>query len=65
MTNAQAKPKIDFGVLKRLTILSISETGWHDTQTLFADIKDAGGKDVNRYDISWPSLGEQPARLRI
>ena len=42
---------MDFGVQKRLKILCISETCWHDTATLLADTKDAGGKDANHYDI--------------
>jgi len=44
MTQALGESKMDFGALKRLKILCISETGWHDTETLLADTKDAGGK---------------------
>ena len=57
MTPDPLKSKLDFGVLKRLRILCISETGWHDTATLLADIKAAGGKDVDQYDIPWPPMG--------
>ncbi|MGC1952999.1 MAG: MBL fold metallo-hydrolase [Gammaproteobacteria bacterium] len=62
MIQAQATSKMDFGVLQRLKILCISETGWHDTATLLADINNAGGKDINQYDIPWPPLGDLHAQ---
>lgn len=62
MIQAQTTSKMDFGVLQRLKILCISETGWHDTTTLLADINNAGGKDINQYDIPWPPLGDLHAQ---
>ena len=56
MTTAQSP--LDIGVLNRLRILCISETGWFDTQEVFADIRDAGGAEVDQYDIPWPPFGD-------
>ncbi len=58
MTQALGESKMDFGALKRLKILCISETGWHDTETLLADTKDAGGKAVNQCDIPRLAMGD-------
>jgi hypothetical protein len=41
----------DIGVLTRLRILCISETGWHDTLEVFDDIKAAGGFAVDQYEL--------------
>ncbi|MEI2743775.1 MAG: MBL fold metallo-hydrolase [Candidatus Competibacter sp.] len=49
--------KYDIGVLKRLTIRCISETGWFDTDTVFGDIRDAGGAETDQYAIPWPPFG--------
>jgi 7,8-dihydropterin-6-yl-methyl-4-(beta-D-ribofuranosyl)aminobenzene 5'-phosphate synthase len=49
--------RIDMGALRRLKILCISETGWHDTPTLLADVRASGGINVNQYDIPWPPFG--------
>jgi 7,8-dihydropterin-6-yl-methyl-4-(beta-D-ribofuranosyl)aminobenzene 5'-phosphate synthase len=48
---------LDIGVLRRLTIRCISETGWFDTATVFGDIKDAGGAETDQYAIPWPPFG--------
>jgi hypothetical protein len=48
---------LDIGALKRLRILCISETGWFDTDTVFGDIRDAGGADTDQYSIPWPPFG--------
>jgi 7,8-dihydropterin-6-yl-methyl-4-(beta-D-ribofuranosyl)aminobenzene 5'-phosphate synthase len=48
---------LDIGVLRRLTIRCISETGWFDTGTVFGDIKDAGGAETDQYTIPWPPFG--------
>jgi 7,8-dihydropterin-6-yl-methyl-4-(beta-D-ribofuranosyl)aminobenzene 5'-phosphate synthase len=48
---------LDIGALKRLRILCISETGWFDTDTVFGDIRDAGGADTDQYEIPWPPFG--------
>jgi 7,8-dihydropterin-6-yl-methyl-4-(beta-D-ribofuranosyl)aminobenzene 5'-phosphate synthase len=55
----QAAPEVllDIGAVTRLRIRCISETGWFDTATLLADVKAAGGKDVNQYEIRWPPFG--------
>lgn len=53
-----AQSPIDIGVLNRLRILCISETGWNDTQQLFDDINSAGGVDVDQYGIPWPPFGD-------
>ncbi len=47
----------DMGVLKRLRIVCISETGWFDTATVFDDIKGAGGAETDQYAIPWPPFG--------
>lgn len=61
MVPQQTDSKIDIGALKHLKILCISETGWFDTPTLLADIKEAGGMDVDQYDFDWPPLGQKHA----
>ena len=48
---------LDIGALRRLTIRCISETGWFDTATVFGDIKDAGGAEIDQYAIPWPPFG--------
>jgi 7,8-dihydropterin-6-yl-methyl-4-(beta-D-ribofuranosyl)aminobenzene 5'-phosphate synthase len=48
---------LDIGVLRRLTIRCISETGWFDTGAVFGDIKDAGGAETDQYTIPWPPFG--------
>ena len=48
---------LDIGVLQRLKIRCISETGWFDTATVFDDIKVAGGADTDQYTIPWPPFG--------
>lgn len=48
---------LDIGVLKRLTIRCISETGWFDTDTVFGDIREAGGAATDQYAIPWPPFG--------
>jgi len=58
MSLNEVKYPLDIGVLDRLRILCISETGWFDTQQLFDDIRDAGGVDVDQYGIPWPPFGE-------
>lgn len=50
-------PKFDMGVLKRLTIRCISETGWFNTETVFSDIRNAGGAETDQYAIPWPPFG--------
>ncbi|NJM12268.1 MAG: MBL fold metallo-hydrolase [Synechococcaceae cyanobacterium SM1_2_3] len=47
----------DMGVLKRLRIVCISETGWFDTAAVFEDIKGAGGAETDQYTIPWPPFG--------
>jgi 7,8-dihydropterin-6-yl-methyl-4-(beta-D-ribofuranosyl)aminobenzene 5'-phosphate synthase len=54
----KAQSPLDIGVLNRLRILCISETGWSDTQQLFDDIHSAGGVDVDQYGIPWPPFGD-------
>lgn len=48
---------LDIGVLRRLKIRCVSETGWFDTATVFGDIKDAGGAETDQYAIPWPPFG--------
>jgi 7,8-dihydropterin-6-yl-methyl-4-(beta-D-ribofuranosyl)aminobenzene 5'-phosphate synthase len=48
---------LDIGILRRLRIRCISETGWFDTATVFGDIKNAGGADADQYTIPWPPFG--------
>ena len=50
-------PTLDIGVLQRLKIRCISETGWFDTATVFGDIKVAGGAEADQYAIPWPPFG--------
>lgn len=50
-------PTFDMGVLKRLRIVCISETGWFDTTAVFDDIKNAGGAEADQYTIPWPPFG--------
>jgi 7,8-dihydropterin-6-yl-methyl-4-(beta-D-ribofuranosyl)aminobenzene 5'-phosphate synthase len=50
--------KLDIGLLKRLKIRCVSETGWFDTGTVFGDIRDAGGAEIDQYAIPWPPFGE-------
>ncbi|MCC6135926.1 MAG: MBL fold metallo-hydrolase [Candidatus Contendobacter sp.] len=50
-------PRLDIGVLQRLKIRCISETGWFDTATVFDDIKTAGGAEIDQYTIPWPPFG--------
>ena len=54
---SDTRPTFDIGVLKRLRILCISETGWFDTATVFGDIKVAGGAETDQYTIPWPPFG--------
>jgi len=49
---------VDIGVLNRLRILCISETGWFDTKEVFDDIDAAGGFEVDQYGIPWPPFGD-------
>ncbi len=48
---------LDIGVLKRLKIRCISETGWFDNATVFGDIMKAGGAESDQYRIPWPPFG--------
>jgi len=48
---------LDIGVLRRLKIRCVSETGWFDTATVFGDIRDAGGAEIDQYAIPWPPFG--------
>lgn len=50
-------PPYDIGVLRRLRIVCISETGWFDTTTVFDDIRAAGGVQTDQYAIPWPPFG--------
>lgn len=52
-----ADPTFDMGVLRRLRILCISETGWFDTTAVFGDIQAAGGANADQYAIPWPPFG--------
>jgi len=54
---AQTHRSIDIGILKRLKILCISETGWFDNATLIGDVKAAGGMQVSQYTLAWPPFG--------
>ena len=54
---SDTRPTFDMGVLKRLRIVCISETGWFDTATVFGDIKVAGGAETDQYTIPWPPFG--------
>ena len=56
MTTVQSP--LDIGALNRLRILCISETDWFDTKEVFEDIRDAGGAEVDQYDIPWPPFGD-------
>jgi len=56
MTTVQSL--LDIGVLNRLRILCISETGWFDTKEVFDDIRDAGGAEIDQYAIPWPPFGD-------
>jgi 7,8-dihydropterin-6-yl-methyl-4-(beta-D-ribofuranosyl)aminobenzene 5'-phosphate synthase len=55
--SATTQTLLDIGALRRLTIRCISETGWFDTATVFGDIKDAGGAEIDQYTIPWPPFG--------
>lgn len=55
---ATMQSSLDIGVLNRLRILCISETGWFDTKEVFDDINAAGGVDVDQYRIPWPPFGD-------
>lgn len=55
---ATAQSPLDIGVLNRLRILCISETGWFDTKEVFNDIRAAGGADIDQYTIPWPPFGD-------
>lgn len=52
------RSSLDIGVLNRLRVLCISETGWFDTKEVFDDIHAAGGVDVDQYRIPWPPFGD-------
>lgn len=54
---ASVQSSLDIGVLNRLRILCISETGWFDTQKVFDDIRAAGGVEADQYGIPWPPFG--------
>lgn len=56
MTRHQSS--LDIGVLNRLRILCISETGWFDTKEVLDDIHAAGGVDVDQYRIPRPPFGD-------
>lgn len=47
----------DIGSLRRCTVRCISETGWQDTTTVFADIQAVGGANTDQYSIPWPPFG--------
>ena len=46
-------PGIDIGACRSATITCVSETGWHDTQTLLADIKAGGGPGGDQWRMGW------------
>jgi 7,8-dihydropterin-6-yl-methyl-4-(beta-D-ribofuranosyl)aminobenzene 5'-phosphate synthase len=58
MSSQLSFQNLEMGVIKRLKILCISETGWFDTQMLLNDIKTAGGIAVNQYQMKWPPFGQ-------
>lgn len=45
--------KIDIGTCKSVSVTCISETGWHDTARLLADIKANGGSAVSQWQSAW------------
>ncbi len=49
---------MDFGALRRLRILCISELGWQDTPTLLSDIAASGGMETDQYRLPWPPFGD-------
>lgn len=54
MSNA----RLDIGVLEHLNIRCISETGWLNHKTVFGDIAEFGGGNIDQYAIPWPPFGE-------
>ena len=49
-------PAIDKGGLgecRSVTITCVSETGWHDTDLMLADIRASGGPDASQWDKPW------------
>lgn len=55
---SSAHQRMELGVLRRLKVRCISETGWFDDATLLADVKAAGGMSVSQYQLSWPPFGD-------
>ena len=55
---SSAHKRVELGVLRRLKVRCISETGWFDDATLLADVKAAGGMSVSQYQLRWPPLGD-------
>jgi 7,8-dihydropterin-6-yl-methyl-4-(beta-D-ribofuranosyl)aminobenzene 5'-phosphate synthase len=53
-----SKQNVDIGVLRRLKVRCISETGWFDDATLLGDVKAAGGMSVSQYQLRWPPFGD-------
>ena len=47
----------ELGSLRRFAVHCITETGWQDTATVFADIQAAGGAHADQYAIPWPPFG--------
>lgn len=45
--------RVDIGACKSVSVTCISETGWHDTAKLLADIKAAGGTGTNQWQTAW------------
>ncbi|MBK7663528.1 MAG: MBL fold metallo-hydrolase [Sterolibacteriaceae bacterium] len=56
MTDAQQR--MELGVLRRLKVRCVSETGWFDDATLLGDVKAAGGMSVSQYQLRWPPFGD-------
>jgi 7,8-dihydropterin-6-yl-methyl-4-(beta-D-ribofuranosyl)aminobenzene 5'-phosphate synthase len=45
--------KVDIGRVRSLSIKCLSEVAWHDNNRMRQDVRDAGGLQVDQFDVKW------------
>ncbi|MBF0175743.1 MAG: hypothetical protein HQL63_02670 [Magnetococcales bacterium] len=52
-TSVNGDVKSSLGTCRSVTVTSISEIGWHDTDIILPDIEAAGGPGADQWEASW------------
>jgi len=45
--------KMALGTVKSLSVKCLSELSWHDNARMRLDVREAGGLNVDQFDVKW------------